>query len=308
MSEASTAPSGKRILVLGATGMAGHMVATYLGEQSHTVVGLARSPAPGVDAVTLDVLAFDEFRDYVLQGRFDAVVNCVGMLVGGSEEAPGTAVLVNSFLPHLPGRRPGNERHASDSPQHRLRLPGRQRAVCRTRRRDGQSFYDRSKGLGEIENTKDLTLRMSIIGPEIRPRGSGLMHWFLGESGSVNGYVNAIWNGITTLELSKAIDRIISSELTGIYHLVPDYSISKFDLLGEIADVFGRSDLAVVPDASISVDKTLLDTRGDLGFHIGEGGYRSMLDELKDWILDHPELYSRDSRYAVGDSTGEVQS
>ena len=47
MSEASTAPSGKRILVLGATGVAGHMVATYLGEQSHTAhSGPARSRRP----------------------------------------------------------------------------------------------------------------------------------------------------------------------------------------------------------------------------------------------------------------------
>ena len=33
--------------------------------------------------------------------------------------------------------------------------------------KDGETFYDRSKALGELENNKDLTFRNSIIGPDI---------------------------------------------------------------------------------------------------------------------------------------------
>ncbi len=300
MPDAVTRPAARKILVLGATGMAGHVVSSYLSEQGHPVVGLARGHARGIETVSLDVLAFDELCDYISRGGFDVVVNCVGMLVEGSQQTPSTAVLVNSFLPHkladFLSTRNTRLIHLSTD----CVFEGDGAPYAETRRRDGQSFYDRSKGLGEIENDKDLTLRMSIIGPEIRAQGSGLMHWFLGESGSVNGYVNAIWNGITTLELSKAIDRIIETELHGIYHLVPDYSISKFALLTEIADVFGRGDLFLVPDASVTVNKTLVDTRHALDFHVGEAGYRRMLIELRDWIREHPDLYPTDSRYAIG--------
>ena len=41
--------------------------------------------------------------------------------------------------------------------------------------RDGETFYDRSKALGELENNKDLTFRNSIIGPDMSERGIGLL-------------------------------------------------------------------------------------------------------------------------------------
>ena len=60
--------------------------------------------------------------------------------------------------------------------------------------RDGESFYDRSKALGELEDGKNITLRCSIVGPDIKPAGIGLLNWFMQQSGEVNGYTKAMWN------------------------------------------------------------------------------------------------------------------
>ena len=45
--------------------------------------------------------------------------------------------------------------------------------------RDADDIYGRSKALGEIINDKDLTIRTSIIGPELKLNGEGLFHWFM---------------------------------------------------------------------------------------------------------------------------------
>ena len=60
------------------------------------------------------------------------------------------------------------------------------------------------KDLGEIMNKNHLTLRTSVIGPELKRDGEELFHWFMSQTGEVNGFTKAIWSGVTTLILAKA--------------------------------------------------------------------------------------------------------
>jgi len=87
--------------------------------------------------------------------------------------------------------------------------------------RDGDTIYARTKALGEINNNKDLTIRTSIIGPDINEDGIGLFHWFMKQSGTIYGFRNAYWTGVTTIELAKGIEKFIEYNVTGIYHFVP---------------------------------------------------------------------------------------
>ena len=111
--------------------------------------------------------------------------------------------------------------------------------------KNGIGFYAQSKALGEVINTKDLTFRTSIIGPELKQNGIGLFHWFMNQSGDVSGYKEAFWSGVTTIELAKAIDQAIDQKLTGLYHLVNNNKISKYDLLDYINTVF-RNDKILI--------------------------------------------------------------
>ena len=78
-----------------------------------------------------------------------------------------------------------------------------------TSSRDGETFYDRSKALGELENNKDLTFRNSIIGPDLNKNGIGLFNWFMKQEGQIYGFTKAIWTGVTTLTLAKAMERCV---------------------------------------------------------------------------------------------------
>ena len=82
--------------------------------------------------------------------------------------------------------------------------------------RDGETFYDRSKALGELENQKDLTFRNSIIGPDLNEEGIGLFNWFMKQTGEINGYTKAMWTGVTTLTLAKAMESAVQQGLTGL--------------------------------------------------------------------------------------------
>ena len=60
---------------------------------------------------------------------------------------------------------------------------------------DADDTYGRSKALGEIFSDKHLTLRTSIIGPEIKAAGEGLFHWFMNQNGKINGFTRRLLGG-----------------------------------------------------------------------------------------------------------------
>jgi len=155
--------------------------------------------------------------------------------------------------------------------------------------RDGDSIYARTKTLGEINNNKDLTIRTSIIGPDINEDGIGLFQWFMNQKGTIYGFKNAYWTGVTTIELAKGIEKLIKNDVAGLYHFVPNEKISKYNLLNIIAEIFNRN-ITIIPKEDYYVDKSLINTRTDFKYVIPT--YREMIEEMKSWIDKNPQLYS----------------
>lgn len=279
----------KSVLVVGASGMAGHVIATYLREQGHSVTTTTNSRKFDDQSITLDLTDKQSLLDFLASNEFDVVVNCAGILVKASEEHKDLSTYVNAHFPHL------LEAYYADSPTKIIHLStdcvfsGKHAPYYENSFMDGEMFYDKSKALGEIINEKDLTFRMSIIGPDMQADGTGLFNWFYQQSGDINGYTGSIWNGITTIELAKAIHEAIAVDLTGLYHLVSKQGISKFDLLGLFKKVFNREDISIHPTEGVTHDKTLVNTREDFAFTVPS--YEDMIIEMKQWIDNHPAYY-----------------
>jgi dTDP-4-dehydrorhamnose reductase len=102
------------------------------------------------------------------------------------------------------------------------------------------------------------------------------------QTGTIKGYKNVLWNGVTTLELAKAIDSLINNNITGLYHLGSEKKISKFDLLNLIKKIFNKEDVEIIPDTNITLDRTIKNTRKDFKYEIPS--YEQMLLDLKDWM------------------------
>jgi len=274
---------------LGGAGMAGHVVATYLRELDYNVSTISAHNKLDPTTTLLDVTKTTELKDYLDSNRFDVVVNCIGLLIKQSEERKDLAVALNSYLPHF------LENHYKGTPTKVIHLStdcvfsGENGPYKEDSAYDGELFYDRTKALGEIFNDKDLTFRMSIIGPDMQEGGVGLFNWFCKQTGEIFGYTKAVWNGITTIELAKAIKAAIAQDLTGLYHLVPSNNITKYELLELFKKEFNRSDITIQPKDVVALDKTLVNTRKDFDFKVAE--YPVMIKAMKEWTEDHSNLY-----------------
>lgn len=268
--------------------MLGHVVLNYFNSlNKYEIINLSKSRADE-STIIINALNVNEIEKIIEDKKPDIVINCIGLLVQESANHPDKAIYLNSYLPHYLAKL-GKQMHyklihiSTDCVFSGLKGDYKEDDF-----KDAKDFYGKTKALGEIINNYDLTIRSSIIGPEIKKNGTGLFDWIFKQKGTVKGYVNAIWTGLTTLELARAIEKAINNNVSGLYNLVPDSPISKYDLLLLIKEIWDLK-VNIVPDYDVKVNKSLIDTRKDFGYEVKN--YREMLLELKQWMNNHRDLY-----------------
>lgn len=279
-----------KLLILGCNGMAGHLISLYFKEGGHEVVGFARSESHLLDRTIIgDASDLGLIKQTIIEGDYDAVINCIGLLNQFAEDNKAMAVLLNGYLPHYLAEITKDAKtriiHMStdcvfagnNGPYYEESLP------------NGASFYDRSKAIGEINNTKDLTFRNSIIGPDIKESGIGLFNWFMKQKGPIGGFTGAIWTGVTTFTLAKAMEAALNQNLTGLYNLVNNESINKFDLCSLFNKYFRANEVGINPNDKLQLDKSLRRKREDFAFTVPT--YEQQIKELREWVDTHRELY-----------------
>ena len=116
--------------------------------------------------------------------------------------------------------------------------------------------YGLTKYLGEIDSASALTIRTSIIGPELRGKHS-LLEWFLVQDGTVHGFTKAIYTGLPASEHARILAEYIlpCGSLHGIYH-VSAQPISKYELLSLLAQVYEKR-IDIIQDDSVQTDMRL---------------------------------------------------
>lgn len=278
-----------KILVLGASGMAGHLITLYFKEQGYDVTGFSRRPISYCKNVNGDALSKDDLVKALQSDSYDVVINCIGILNQFAEDNKGDAVFLNAYLPHfvadfLRGTKTKLIHMSTDCV-----FAGNTGPYYENSLQDGRIFYDRSKALGEICDDKNLTFRNSIIGPDINEKGIGLFNWFMKQTGTIGGYTGAIWTGVTTLTLAKAMEAAIKENLVGLYNLVNNESINKFELLKLFNQYFKDNNIDIQPNEKLQLDKSLRCTRSDFKFVVPS--YEQQIKEMKDWVYSHKDFY-----------------
>lgn len=256
-----------KVLVLGSTGMLGHTLVRRLAPRFE-VVAVARSQAeeaasalpPGFVGITgVDAGDLQTLVSLIERQRPAVIVNCVGIVKQlAAAKDPIASTTINALLPHrllqlcrLAGARlihvstdcvfsgnKGSPYVESDPP-------------------DPVDLYGMTKAIGEVTEEPGLTLRTSIIGPELRNK-VGLLEWFMQQRGKdVRGYTHALYSGLTTLELARVIERLIErpEPLYGLWHVASE-PISKYELLRLLNDAFGL-DASIEPSDAVRCDRRL---------------------------------------------------
>lgn len=278
-----------KILVLGSIGMAGHIITLYFKERGYAVTAYSVTPFPYCDNIIGNALEADNFKSMLLQGKYDVIINCIGILNQAADDHRSIALYLNSYLPHLVADtikdRGTKLIHMSTD----CVFAGNTGPYYENSLRDGTTFYDRTKALGEVEDDKNLTFRNSIIGPDMNENGIGLFNWFMKQKGIVRGFTHVLWTGVTTLTLAQAMEKAIQENLCGLYNLVNNESISKYDLLVLFNKHFRNNSLTILKNDDLKLDKSLRNTRKDFSFAVPS--YERMIIEMKEWVDTHPKLY-----------------
>jgi dTDP-4-dehydrorhamnose reductase len=247
--------------------MLGHtMFRVLLDDPAHDVTGTVRGDDAarrlGTDAAKRLVTGVDvEQPDALIRvfaaARPQAVINCIGLVKQlAVARDPLRTLPINAVLPH---------RLAALCQATGARLihigtdcvfSGKTGNYGETDIPDADDLYGRSKLLGEVDYPHAVTLRTSIIGPELNGN-QGLLGWFLSQDGPVQGFRRAIFSGLPTVELAGVIrDRVLPRpELRGLYH-VASSPINKFELLRLIAAAYGRTN-DIRPDDELVIDRSL---------------------------------------------------
>lgn len=276
-----------RILILGEDGMLGHVVKKYLSENGFDVIGTSRRKTNGLyfDATK----NLNDLEKYIIDYKPDYVINCIGILNKAAEDDKPLAVLVNSYLPHyldeICKKNACKFIHISTD----CVFDGKKGEYIESSFKDSTSFYGQSKALGEVNNDYNLTLRTSIIGPDVNENGIGLFQWFMKQELETNGFDKVIWTGVTTIELAKAIEKAIKNNLTGLRHVVNNEKIDKYSLLTLFKKHFNK-DITINHKTDYVSDKSLKRTT-DFDFEVPS--YDKMVEEMKDWVYKHEDLYGK---------------
>jgi len=286
-----------RILILGGDGMLGHQLLKHFTPHHDTRVTL-RLPLNEYATVGLfdaknaygaiELHSVDALVPVLGDLRPDVVINAAGIVKQRStaEEAI-PSLEINALLPHrlavLCKALGARLIHISTD----CVFSGRKGRYRETDPSDAQDLYGRTKYLGEVHEPNCVTLRTSIIGPELS-RKTGLLEWLLAQRGTIRGYRNAIFSGFTTIELARIIDMLVTRfpKASGLYH-VSSAPISKLDLLTLVKFRLGLS-VEITPYDDVRCDRSLDSSRFQSEFGYRPPEWPAMVDELATQLQETP--------------------
>jgi len=193
----------------------------------------------------------------------DIVINCIGIINKYAGDDPYSTFKINTSFPHflnyLSKKQGWRLIHISSD--------------CVF----DNDLYGNSKLYGEIKGNQNLTIRTSIIGPELNTK-NGLLEWFLSQDKEVKGYTNVYWDGVTTLHLAKFIETIMNNKsIRNVINYRCRLSLNKYDLLNLIAKIYNKN-IKIIPDDSLTIDRR--DPISDYWCNIS---YEKQLEELRRW-------------------------
>ena len=256
------------VAVLGTTGMLGNSVVQEFAKFDGELIGSARNKQTDerlAKSFLLDANSKDLPEPLVDLGEGDFVINCVGVIKPYIDESSASsrknALLINGLFPYV------LEALAIERGFKIIQIAtdcvfsGTRGNYIETDFHDAVDVYGKSKSVGEVPSANMMNLRASIIGPEV-DRSTSLFEWVRNQpqNAKVTGYTDHHWNGVTAASFAKICKGIVESQgfIAGVQHLIPGDTVTKSQLVKEIAVKTNRLDIEIIDGPSgTETDRTL---------------------------------------------------
>ena len=258
-----------KLLILGANGLLGNTLTKYFFEKNnYETYGFLRDSSKlkffkrkhiSRLIIIQDVLNINDLRRKIKELMPDVIINCIGQtnkIRGENLNNIEKYIKLNSLFPfrlkEICGEIKSRLIHFSSD----CVFSGEKGFYSEKDNPAPTDIYGKSKLLGELDYENIITIRKSVIGHELDSK-KGLLEWFLNYEGIVEGYKEAIFSGLTVLELARIIDMYIlpNKDIKGIIHLSGD-PISKYNLLKIIANQYNKI-IKIEPNEDIKIDRSL---------------------------------------------------
>jgi len=282
-------PHADRALVLGGEGMLGHQLVRQLapafsvtctvrGAESRLPLVIGDSRIEMVHNV--DAHDFDGVARIIRDKRPAWVLNAIGLVKQRKQSAEWQdAIAINALLP----RRLAYVARACGAKLIHFStdcvFAGTRGSYSEDDVPDARDIYGISKLLGEVREPGCLTVRTSIVGPELG-RVQGLFEWFKSQSDTIKGFTNAYFSGVTTTELARiVVDYIIKRGDLEVLFNISGPRISKFELLQVFRDVM-KKNIEILPDGELKIDRSLDGSRFRLMAGYKQKDWKIMVQEM----------------------------
>ena len=193
-----------KVLILGSSGLIGHQIYFYLKNNSDFLLSsISHTYKLTDDPILHDARDQEGLEIKIKNINPDYIVNCIGTLIENSNADPKTAIILNAYLPHklanIASKLGAKLIHMSTDC---VFSGNKGDSYIESDFKDGRDIYAKTKGLGEIITSDHLTIRTSVVGPELKYHGGELFNWFMCQTTDITGFTQAIWSGVTSIELS----------------------------------------------------------------------------------------------------------
>ena len=288
-----------KILILGGDGMIGHKMVQVLGAQNHEIVISVREKRD------LSLKSFSSkskvfFNDFLKENVFtfldrvnpDVIINAIGITIRrGVNYHVSNAIYINAYFPHQLANWAGihNKRLIHFSTD--CVFSGSEGSYSEDATPNASDYYGKTKGLGEVLCKNALTLRSSMIGPELFNK-TELFEWVINnKEKEINGFSRVMYSGVTTVYMARLVVDLIENhkDLNGIYNIASN-PISKFELLNLINDNFDLG-LVINKDQNIVSNKTLDASKIENELGIKSPSWNELIIDLKKDYINFIDLY-----------------
>jgi len=245
----------KKLLITGISGLLGNNLA-YIFRDKYDITGWYNSHKvfiPGVDSFKVDITDKQSAKEFLSDYKPDIILHCASLTnidycennkeetrrvnVEGTENIASACSNQDTKLVYIStdsvydGKK-GN--YTEDDPV----------SPCNYY---GLTKYESEDAIKAHKN--HIIVRTNIFGWNIQNKHS-LAEWILynlQRGCSINGFTDAVFSSIYTIEFAKIMDTMLNKDLTGTFNLASRTSLSKYEFAALIAETFNKDKALIKP-------------------------------------------------------------